>query len=169
MIDQAVSRYFNKPPLRVYTPGDCSRETPPHQDGYYFMIEPQSAVTMWLALDDADEHNGCLRYVAGSVRKGIRPHDFSDIVGFSQRITDYDNATDNDTAHEVLVRARPGDLVIHHSLTIHRAEPNRTEARPRRAVGAIFYGVSAQVDPTRVAQRQSQIRQRAAQLKGQQQ
>ena len=39
------------------------------------MIEPNSAaVTMWLALDDADEQNGCLVYVKGSGHKAMRPH-----------------------------------------------------------------------------------------------
>ncbi|MGE5877203.1 phytanoyl-CoA dioxygenase family protein, partial [Klebsiella quasipneumoniae] len=36
--------YFNKPP-RIGKP------TPPHQDGYYFMLKPQQAVTMWRALE----------------------------------------------------------------------------------------------------------------------
>lgn len=37
-------QYFNKPP-KIGLP------TPPHQDGYYFMLDPPEAVTMWLALD----------------------------------------------------------------------------------------------------------------------
>src|SRR5690606_18348879 len=51
--------YFNKPP-RIGKP------TPPHQDGYYFMLKPSVAVTMWMALEPADEENGCVRYIKGS-------------------------------------------------------------------------------------------------------
>lgn len=54
-------QYFNKPPRSAYGDGavDCSRPTPPHQDGFYWMHE--RGVTMWVALDDADEENGCIR------------------------------------------------------------------------------------------------------------
>ena len=40
--------YFNKPPIV----GDI---TPPHQDGFYFHLEPCEALTLWLALDEVDE------------------------------------------------------------------------------------------------------------------
>ena len=56
-------QFFNKPP-------GIGQPTPSHQDGYYFMLEPNEAVTMWLALDDVDEENGCVRYVRGSHLKG---------------------------------------------------------------------------------------------------
>ena len=39
--------------------------------------------------------------------------------------------------------ARAGDLVAHHAMTIHRADANRAPDRPRRALGLIYYGVSA--------------------------
>ncbi len=51
--------YFNKPPK-------IGKPTPPHQDNYYFMLKPTEAVTMWLALEDVDAENGCVRYVTGS-------------------------------------------------------------------------------------------------------
>ena len=41
-------QYFNKSP-------GANKPTPPHQDGYYFMITPCEAVTMWLALDEVDD------------------------------------------------------------------------------------------------------------------
>ena len=52
-------QYFNKPPK-------IGKATPPHQDGYYFMLHPCEALTMWLALEEVDEENGCVRYVRGS-------------------------------------------------------------------------------------------------------
>jgi phytanoyl-CoA hydroxylase len=128
--------WFNK------TPGD-STVTPAHQDGYYFMLEPQEALTMWLALDDVDEGNGCLRYVPGSHRRGMRPHARTQIVGFSQGISDYG---DTDRAAEAPVTARPGDLLVHHSLTIHSADANSSERRQRRSLGLIYYSASARQD-----------------------
>jgi phytanoyl-CoA hydroxylase len=125
--------WFNK------TPGD-SAITPAHQDGYYFMLEPQEALTMWLALDDVDEGNGCLRYIAGSHRRGMRPHTRTQIVGFSQGISDYGGA---DRLAEVPMTALPGDLLVHHSLTIHSADANNSGSRQRRSLGLIYYSANA--------------------------
>ena len=74
--------WFNKPP-------GTNHVTPPHQDNYYFCLAPPRVLTIWLALDDVDAENGCLRYVAGSHACGFRPHARSSILGFSQGITDY--------------------------------------------------------------------------------
>lgn len=49
-----------------YKPPRIGKGTPPHQDGYYFMLEPNEAVTMWMALEDVNEENGCVRYVKES-------------------------------------------------------------------------------------------------------
>jgi phytanoyl-CoA hydroxylase len=127
--------YFAKPP-------GIGKATPPHQDGYYFMIEPNEALPMWLALDEINEENGCIRYVRGSHRRGIRPHAKSGVLGFSQGITDYGPG---DEREEVPMHSKPGDLHIHHSMTIHRADANPS-ARPRRALGFVCYSARAKVD-----------------------
>ena len=49
------------------------------------------------------------------------------------------------TADEVAVTVGPGDLTVHHCLTIHRAGANRS-ARPRRAMGGIYYSTRAKLD-----------------------
>jgi phytanoyl-CoA hydroxylase len=116
--------------------------TPPHQDGYYFMLDPMLALTFWIALDRADEGNGCVRYVRGSHRRGVRLHASTATLGFSRGIVDYG---DPDRALEVAVPAEPGDVLVHHCLTIHRTDPNPSD-RPRRALGCSYYGRSARLD-----------------------
>lgn len=123
-------QYFNKPP-------GIGQPTPPHQDGYYFMLEPCEALTMWLALDEADEETGCVRYVAGSHTAGMRPHQRTQTLGFSQGISDY--PTEEDRMRERPLPAPPGDLLAHHALTIHRADGNRSSTRGRRSLGFIYY------------------------------
>ena len=130
-------QYFNKPPK-------TSHPTPPHQDGFYFMIAPCNAVTMWLALDEVDEQNGCVRYVRGSHRTGLLPHTQTATLGFSQGIKDYGDLQTID--QETPTRVFPGDLLIHHAMTIHRADANRSADRQRRALGFIYYGVDAKQD-----------------------
>ncbi|MEJ7767255.1 MAG: phytanoyl-CoA dioxygenase family protein [Chitinophagaceae bacterium] len=127
--------YFNKPP-RIGKP------TPPHQDNYYFNLKPPKAVTMWMALEEVDVENGCVRYIKGSHLKGLRTHGKTQTLGFSQGITDYEK----DIAEEIAFPARPGDLIVHHALTIHRADGNISESRTRKALGLIYFSETAEID-----------------------
>lgn len=127
-------QYFNKPP-------GLGKATPAHQDGFYYMLEPCRALTMWVALDTIDEENGCVRYLPGSHTQGMQHHVRSNVLGFSQGINDYDSR-----AKETPCPAQPGDLLAHHALTIHRADANASTTRSRRALGFVFYGESATED-----------------------
>lgn len=128
-------QYFNKIPR-------MGKATPPHQDGYYFMIEPQEAVTMWLSLGHADASNGAVSYVRGSNRGGMRPHGSTGTLGFSQGIADW---SDSDDRACVQMEAGPGDMLVHHSLTIHRANNNSSD-RDRKSIGFIFYRDDVEID-----------------------
>lgn len=128
--------YFNKPPK-------IGKPTPPHQDSYYFMLNPPQAITMWMALENVDEETGCVRYIKGSHLQGMRLHGKTETLGFSQGITDYD---EKDFAKEIPFPAKPGDLLIHHAMTIHRADGNKSVSRTRRALGFIYFGESAKED-----------------------
>jgi phytanoyl-CoA hydroxylase len=128
--------WFNKPP-------GTNHVTPPHQDNYYFCLTPPSVLTIWLALDDVDAENGCLRYVAGSHLHGFRPHSRSRVLGFSQGISDY---RADDFMREVAVPLRAGDAVAHLGMTIHRADANLSAARHRRSFAMVFRGISCQRD-----------------------
>jgi len=131
-------QWFNKPAA-------VGGPTPAHQDGFYFMLEPNIAITLWLALDHIDEGNGCVRYVRGTHLDGMRPHQRSNVTGFSQGITDYGDA---DTAREEPIHAKPGDLFAHHSMTMHRADPNPSTRR-RAALGFVFFAATAKEDAER--------------------
>ena len=140
LYDEAIGKniqYFNKPPK-------IGKPTPAHQDGYYFMLEPNEAVTMWMALEPVDEENGCVRYVKGSHKRGMRDHGRTQTVGFSQGMTDF--GTNEDLANEVFFPAQAGDLLVHHALTIHRADGNRSTDRTRKAMGFIYYAAKAKED-----------------------
>ena len=127
-------QWFNKPP-------QIGKPTPAHQDGFYDKIEPVEMVNMWLALDPVDEGNGCVRYVAGSYKHGLLEHARSNTLGFSQGLVDYRPHE----ANEIAVRAAPGDLLVHHGLTIHRADGN-TSDRQRRAIGSVYYAAHVKRD-----------------------
>lgn len=130
-------QYFDKPP-------GVGRATPAHQDGAYFLLYPCEAVTMWLALDGADEETGCVRYVRGSHRRGLREHRRTTTLGFSQGIVDYPMECDREA--EAAIAAEPGDLLVHDARTIHLADGNRSATRSRRALGFIYYSERARED-----------------------
>ena len=116
---------------------------------------------MWLALDEVDEENGCVRYVLGSKERGMRPHGRTQTLGFSQGITDY--GLPEDQANEVALPAQPGDLLVHHAMTIHRADGNHSKTRHRRALGFIYYSEQAQEDESAHAAYQKKLSEELAQ------
>ncbi len=64
-----VDQAFLKPPR-------FGSAKPYHQDNFYFRCRPDDEViTAWLALDDVDEENGCLRYIDESHLGPIIPHE----------------------------------------------------------------------------------------------
>jgi len=146
-------QYFNKPP-------GIGQATTPHQDGYFFKLRPNKAVTMWLSLEEVTEAQGCVRYVKGSHRLGMRHHAKSGVLGFSQKILDFPQP--NDIENEVAFPCQPGHLIVHHSLTIHWAERNQTADRTREAMGWIYYGQSAKEDEAAHAAYAEQLRQEMA-------
>ena len=141
--------YFNKP-------AGIGKPTPPHQDGYYFHFNPPAAVTGWLALERVDPENGCIHYVRGSHKaEGYRPHGRSEILGFSQGITDF--GTEDDKANTVAFPGDAGTFLMHHSKTVHWAGPNVSPTRARRALGFVYFGESATVDEAAKAAYQAKL------------
>ncbi|MEX2569582.1 MAG: phytanoyl-CoA dioxygenase family protein [Cyclobacteriaceae bacterium] len=123
-------QWFNKPPK-------IGKETPPHQDGYYFMLDPSEAVTMWLVLEDVDEENGCVRYIPGFHQEGLRAHGGTGVFSFSQGIINYEQ---KDKLKEIPMLVGAGDLLVHPSMTIYRANANTgTRTRMGMGLGLIYY------------------------------
>jgi phytanoyl-CoA hydroxylase len=142
-------QFFNKP-------AGVGQPTPPHQDGYYFHLQPCLAATAWLALEPVDEETGCIHYVRGSHKaEGFRPHSRTGTLGFSQGIPDFGTAQDK--ANDVAFPAQPGTLLIHDARTIHWAGGNRSPTRSRRALGFIFYSERATFDEASWAAYQARL------------
>jgi phytanoyl-CoA hydroxylase len=137
--------YFDKGPR-------IGPATPPHQDGFYFCLKPNHAVTLWVGLDAFDAENGCVSYVTGSHRGGVIDHRPSGIVGFSQGLGEDAFRAE----HLFEAQGKAGDCYAHHSLTIHLAGANRSD-RHRRSLGIIYYGASAKRDEVAFARYQASV------------
>lgn len=118
------------------------KPTPAHQDGYYFCLNPNEAVTVWMPIGNIDAGNGALCYIKGSHKNGIIAHDSSGVLGFSQGL----NSDSMVQGEEVICAVEKGDILVHHSRTIHYAAGN-SSPRPRRSLGLVYYAVKAKEDP----------------------
>jgi hypothetical protein len=99
-----------------------------HQDASYWPLTPSKAVTVWLAIDDADRENACMRFLAGSHHFGhltFRPSDPSEHNVLNQTV---ENAEQYGTPVDDCLKA--GWASIHSDLLLHGSEGN-TSARRR--------------------------------------
>lgn len=107
-----------------------------HQDATYFGLRPHVHVTAWLALTDATADNGCMEFLPGSQRRGQLPHR-AGVVAASVNRAGQAVTLEIDDAPAVHAPLRAGEFSLHHTLCLHRSQPNRS---PGRRIGlAISY------------------------------
>lgn len=115
---------------------------PYHQDNAYFECTPADhVITAWIALDDCDEANGCLRYIDGSHREGIIPH----VPVPGEPHNQAPLPEDIDLSRESLAIVKKGGVVFHHSETLHTSHRNESD-RWRR--GYATHWIAADVTST---------------------
>jgi non-haem Fe2+, alpha-ketoglutarate-dependent halogenase len=107
-----------------------------HQDATYFGLRPYVHVTAWLALTDATAENGCMEFIPGSHRRGQLPHR-AGVVAASVNRAGQAVVGDIDDAPAVHAPLRAGEFSLHHTLCLHRSQPNRS--RDRRIGLAVSY------------------------------
>jgi ectoine hydroxylase-related dioxygenase (phytanoyl-CoA dioxygenase family) len=98
-----------------------------HQDASYWPLTPSKTVTVWLAIDDADRENACMKFIAGSQNFGYltyRPSTEADHNVLNQSI---DNAEQYGTV--VYDELRAGEFSIHSDLLLHGSEANASSRR----------------------------------------
>ena len=107
-----------------------------HQDATYFGLRPYVHVTAWLALTEATAENGCMEFLPGSHGRGQMPHRAGVVAGSVNRAGQA-VVGDVDDTPAVLAPLRAGEFSLHHTLCLHRSQPNRS---PGRRIGlAISY------------------------------
>ncbi len=98
-----------------------------HQDASYWPLTPTKAVTVWLAIDDADRENGCMRFIGGSHHFGhltFRPSESDEHNVLNQTIDNpeqYGEPVDN--------ALRAGEISLHSDLLLHGSEANDSDRR----------------------------------------
>lgn len=98
-----------------------------HQDASYWPLSPSKTVTVWLAIDDADVENACMRYLAGSHHFGHLTYRASDSSEHNVLNQTIDNAEQYGTPVDVELKA--GEVSLHNDLLLHGSEANRSNRR----------------------------------------
>src|SRR5262249_4779290 len=112
-----------------------------HQDATYFGLRPYVHVTAWLALTDATAENGCMEFLRGSHARGQLPHRAGVVAGSVNRAGQAVVGDVDDTPVHAPLRA--GEFSLHHTLCLHRSQPNRSSGR-RIGLAISYIPTSAQ-------------------------
>jgi non-heme Fe2+,alpha-ketoglutarate-dependent halogenase len=98
-----------------------------HQDASYWPLTPSKAVTVWLAIDDADRGNACMRYIPGTHVLGHltwRLSETDEANVLNQTVPDVDRY-----GEPVYVELRAGEASLHSDLLLHGSEANTSDRR----------------------------------------
>jgi phytanoyl-CoA hydroxylase len=121
-----------------------------HQDSFHIITQPDTLIGAWVALDRADEENGCLWVTSGSQHEPVYPDiDEGKGHGGDFHLADIHAVSGADDPDECLndlaqVAAKypgrerpavldPGDAVFFGGHVLHRSHENRSSTRTRRA------------------------------------
>jgi ectoine hydroxylase-related dioxygenase (phytanoyl-CoA dioxygenase family) len=103
----------------VFKNKDTDYGSPWHQDWPYW--RGSHKISVWVALDDANVENGCLKLLPGSHKTFVvHDGDSSDGYGFGHRLKP--GAVDESKA--VTAELEAGGAVFFHDLTLHSSHPN---------------------------------------------
>ncbi|MFG0333030.1 MAG: phytanoyl-CoA dioxygenase family protein [Maioricimonas sp. JB049] len=98
-----------------------------HQDASYWPLTPTRAVTVWLAIDDADTENACMRFIRGSHHYGhmtYRPSSSTEHNVLNQTIDNVEQY--GDPVDDAL---QAGEISVHSDLLLHGSEANESDRR----------------------------------------
>ncbi|MEK6234294.1 MAG: phytanoyl-CoA dioxygenase family protein [Planctomycetales bacterium] len=98
-----------------------------HQDASDWPLTPSKTVTVWLAIDDVDRENACVRFVPGSHREGLLEYRGSEASEGNVLNQTIENA--ERFGEPIDVELQAGEISIHSDLLLHGSEANDSDRR----------------------------------------
>lgn len=101
------------------------KAVPWHQDASFWSLSPARTVTVWLAIDDADEANSAMRFIPGTHNRGA----------FSVQATGGEAVFHKETANADALGApftnvlKAGQISLHADMLVHGSLPNTSDRR----------------------------------------
>jgi ectoine hydroxylase-related dioxygenase (phytanoyl-CoA dioxygenase family) len=144
---ERVTLFFDT--LLVKEPGSQA-VTPWHHDQPYWPIEGNQVCTIWTPFDPVTVESGAVEYLVGSHCWGKRyqPQSFTGDNRYGTSMEPLPDIEAQRDQHKfVIYETEPGDCVVHHGLTLHRAPGNANASVRRRALASRFCGDDATYRP----------------------
>jgi phytanoyl-CoA hydroxylase len=133
-----ASHYIAKPPFD-------GQEVLWHQDGSFWPLEPMEVVTLWLAVDDVDRENGCMRVIPGSQHSRLRATDELQVKDDGKNVLGMGmDPAQIDESQAVDIVLRAGGVEIHHPNVIHGSNAN-VSPRWRRGLTIRYIPASTRI------------------------
>jgi len=144
---QSVRFYFDH--LLVKEPGSAA-PTPWHQDAPYWPMSGRMCCSIWVALDPVSRQSGAVEYVRGSHAwgKSYAPESFKGDDRLQNETLEKLPDIDADRGAFDLLSwdLAPGDVAVHHCMTLHGAPANETAETRRRGLALRFIGEDIRYD-----------------------
>jgi hypothetical protein len=98
-----------------------------HQDASFWPMTPSKTVTVWLAIDDADTGNACMRFIPGSHHFGHMTTHLTEDAEHDVLDQVVENA--EQFGEPVDVELRAGEISMHTDLLLHGSNANDSDRR----------------------------------------
>lgn len=108
--------YYHSSKVMFKGPGGSAK--PWHQDAAYWREFAPNQITVWIAIDDASEENGCVWAIPGSHKLGLIPHVKRELQVEESRIN---------LKEAIPVPVPAGGMLIFHSLVLHMSQKNLSD------------------------------------------
>lgn len=115
---------------RMVFPNNLVATTPPHQD-YFYIRGSVETYSVWMPLGDCPARLGGLAVLRGSHRAGFVEHTVTTVGAVGGRGVDPERDFGALTTDWRSGDFEPGDVLLFHSHTVHKALPNMTPDRLR--------------------------------------
>lgn len=128
------------PSIRLYHDQALYKEghggiTPWHQDQFYWPLDTNQSLTMWMPLVDVSEEMGTMDFASGSHKKGYLGY-----KPISDQSESYFKEYINKQGFSIFRSGamKAGDATFHNGWTLHGAAPNRS-SKMREVITIIYY------------------------------
>lgn len=102
-----------------------SRSVPWHQDASFWSLSPARTVTVWLAIDDADETNAAMQFIPGTHDKGAMA-----VRQSSEGAVFHKETANAETLGTPFTNAlTAGQISLHADMLVHGSQPNKSDRR----------------------------------------
>ncbi len=101
------------------------KAVPWHQDASFWALSPARTVTVWLAIDDADEENSAMRFIPGTHNQGAME---VQVTG-GEAVFHKQTANAEALGEPFTNVLRAGQMSMHADMLVHGSQANRSDRR----------------------------------------